>query len=196
MGDVDYDQVLRCRWSNQLPIDECGDVCLNLPNARLNPDDCIITWTPVLRPEDIANGLNSSTYVVAITAEDFVNASSTVPLSSAAHQILVHVSSKPPGACSFPPTLSPFSRRNLACYGKRHSSLKSNLSCLLLGVTPGSSYSYHFRGNTRTFCPNDSIVDFISLSPLFTTKSVVYRVSNFTWGVNISWSASSNQTGR
>ena len=125
LGDVDYDQVVRCRWSNQLPLDECGDVCLNLPNARLNPDDCIITWTPVLRPEDVANGLNSSTYVVAITAEDFVNASSTIPLSSAAHQILVHASSKPPNSCSNRPTVSAFPRRNLACYGKGYASEKS-----------------------------------------------------------------------
>ena len=118
VGDVDYDQVTRCRWSNQLPIDECGDVCFNLPNARLNPDDCIITWTPILRSEDVANGLNSSIYVVAITAEDFVNASSITPLSSVPHQILVHVSIKPTKACANRPSVNTFGRRNLACYGR------------------------------------------------------------------------------
>jgi hypothetical protein len=85
----------------------------------LNPVDCSITWTAVLRSADIANGLNVSTYVVAITAEDFENASSTTPLSSIPHQVLVYVSYKPTGACAASPSIATsFPVRNLACYGK------------------------------------------------------------------------------
>ncbi len=118
VDDIDYDQVFRCRWSIQTPLDECGDACLDLPNAKLNPIDCIITWTPVLRSEDVANGLNTSTYIIAITAEDFVNTSSTTPLSSVPHQMLVYVSSRPSNACPYAPSVSAFPLRNLACYGK------------------------------------------------------------------------------
>jgi hypothetical protein len=117
VDDVDYDQTFRCRWSLQEPLDECGDVCLNLPNAKLNPIDCVITWTPVLRSKDIANGLNSSTYVIAITVEDFVDTTSTTPLSSVPHQMLVYVTTRPPNACVFAPSVYAFPRRNLGCYG-------------------------------------------------------------------------------
>jgi hypothetical protein len=135
VDDVDYDQVFRCRWSNQVPLDECGDVCLNLPNAQLNPIDCIITWTPVLRSVDIANGLNTSTYVIAITVEDFVNASSTTPLSSVPHQMLVYVSHKPVNACLYAPSVSAFPRRNLACYGKNELFEKAVSVLFLFGIS-------------------------------------------------------------
>jgi len=116
--DWDTEQTVRCRWSYQYSLDECGNVCFDLPNAVLNPVDCSITWAAVLRSEDIANGLNSSTYVVAITAEDFENATSTTPLSSIPHQVLVYVSHRPTSACSTAPSISGFPVRNLACYGK------------------------------------------------------------------------------
>jgi hypothetical protein len=117
--DWDPEQTVRCRWSYQYSLDECGNVCFDLPSAVLSPVDCSITWTPVLRSEDIANGLNSSTYVVAITAEDFENASSTTPLSSIPHQVLVYVSYRPTGACATSPSIATsFPVRNLACYGK------------------------------------------------------------------------------
>ncbi len=131
VGDIDTDQEVRCRWSYQLPLDECGNVCFDLPNAQLNAIDCFITWTPVLREEDIANGLTRSTYVVAITAEDFANASSTTALSSVPHQVLVYVSSRPAGTCSTKPTLSVNGRRNGACYGKMNAEQKfCTSSCL------------------------------------------------------------------
>jgi hypothetical protein len=118
VGDYDNDQIVRCRWSNQLPVDECGNLCMDLTSATLSPTDCAITWTAVLRAEDIANGLTASTYVAAITAEDFENTTSTTALSSVPHQVLVYVSSRPAAACASRPSIGGFSRRNLACYGK------------------------------------------------------------------------------
>ena len=117
-ADWDNEQTVRCRWSYQYPSDECGNVCFDLPGAELSVLDCAITWTPVLRSDDIANGLNESTYVVAITAEDFINATSTTPLSSIPHQILVHVSNRSAKVCSTRPAIWGFPRRNQACYGK------------------------------------------------------------------------------
>lgn len=115
--DWDSDQIIRCRWSYQLPLDECGDICTDLPNALLKTDDCFINWTAVVRPADIASGLNESTYVVAITAEDFANATSTTPLSSIPHQMLIQLYTSPTGACSTMPAIVSTPRRNLACFG-------------------------------------------------------------------------------
>ncbi|CAF4581024.1 unnamed protein product, partial [Rotaria sp. Silwood2] len=176
-ADWDYDQIVRCRWSYQYSLDECGSTCFDLPNAQLNPVDCAITWKPVLRSEDIANGLTESTYVVAITAEDFVNASSITPLSSVPHQILVHVSYKPVNACSTKPTVSGFPRRNLACYYG----------------TPNSTYDYTFYG--KIYCLNDSIVEFISTSPFRVQKGNIYQQSNYTWAISVIWTLPNNQTG-
>ncbi|CAF4972660.1 unnamed protein product, partial [Rotaria sp. Silwood1] len=176
-ADWDYDQTVRCRWSYQYSLDECGSTCFDLPNSQLNPVDCAITWTPVFRSQDIANGLNESTYVVAITAEDFVNASSTIPLSSVPHQILVHVSYRPANACSPRPDVWGFPRRNLACYYG----------------SPGATYTYGFVG--RIYCLNDSIVEFISTSPFRVQKGSIYQLSNYTWGVTVTWTSPAGQTG-
>ncbi|CAF4199097.1 unnamed protein product, partial [Rotaria sp. Silwood2] len=162
--------------SYQYSLDECGSTCFDLPNAQLNPVDCAITWTPVLRSEDIANGLTESTYVVAITAEDFVNASSTTPLSSVPHQILVHVSYKPANACSTRPSITGLRRRNLACYA------------LSVG------YTIDFIILSTVTCTNDSIVEFISTSPFDIFKTDFYQEGNYTWGVNVTWTPLSDQT--
>ena len=115
--DWDSEQVVRCRWSIQTPLDECGDVCLNLPGGKIAPQDCSISWTPVLRASDVSSGVNQSVYVVAITAEDFSNASSTVPLSSIPHQILVQVYSPPAGSCATLPQIISTPHTNQACFG-------------------------------------------------------------------------------
>lgn len=115
--DWDTEQVVRCRWSYQTATDECGNACLDLPGATLDANDCFITWIPVLRPLDIANGLNESTYVVAITVEDFANVSSNIPISSVPLQILIHVYTPPNDACSLLPTLVAYPRKNQACVG-------------------------------------------------------------------------------
>ncbi|CAF3831836.1 unnamed protein product [Rotaria sp. Silwood1] len=176
-ADWDYDQIVRCRWSYQYSLDECGSTCFDLPNSQLNSVDCAITWIPVLRSQDIANSLNESTYVVAITAEDSVNASSTIPLSSVPHQILVHVSYRPTDACWRRPSITGLYRHNLACYA----------------LSVGNAITF-FILSTVT-CRNDSIVEFISTSPFDIFKTDFYQESNYTWGVNITWTPLSDQIG-
>ncbi len=198
MGDVDTDQVTRCRWATQIPVDECGDVCQDLTNASLNSLFCFITWTPVLRPEDVANGTNVSTYVVAIMAEDFSNETSTTPISSVPHQALVYVSHSPPGVCpSKPVIINGFPRRNLACYGKINYYRKLYfIDFIFLAVSVNSVNQYNFQANISGTCPNNTIVDFVSSSPFFTNRSVIWQVSNITWQMNVTWIANSNQTGK
>lgn len=115
-ADWDSDQVIRCRWSYQSTTDECGDSCFDLPNSLMYPQDCYITWTAVLRAVDIANGLTESTYIIAVTVEDFDDDSSTTPLSSVPHQMLINVFT-PPSGCSTAPTWYSAPRTNYACFG-------------------------------------------------------------------------------
>ncbi|CAF2983110.1 unnamed protein product [Rotaria socialis] len=178
-SDWDSGQVVRCRWSYQSSTDECGSACFDLPNASLSPIDCAITWTGVLRSADVANGLNQSTYVVAVTVEDFVNASSTTPLSSVPHQLLVQVSYKPAGACAFRPTINSFLLRNRACFA----------------WSVGSRLSLSFYGYISTSCYNHSIVAFVSSTPFNVNKTSFYQYTNFTWVATISWTPTSDQVG-
>jgi hypothetical protein len=196
VNDPDPEQTVRCRWSYQMVLDECGNVCLDLPNAVMNPIDCSITWTPVLRAADTANGLTASTYVIAITAEDFTNETSTTPLSSVPHQILVYVTTKASSVCSSQPSaISGFPRRNLACYGKIiYYKRMCCIDSIFLAIGTGST-TYHFY--SAVGCVNDSIVEFITSSPFNVAKTDVWQLGNSTtWGINITWTVLSNQAGK
>ncbi|CAF4149538.1 unnamed protein product, partial [Rotaria sordida] len=113
----------------------------------------------------------------AITVEDFVNASSTTPLSSVPHQILVYVSYRPTNTCTTRPSITDLRRRNLACYA------------LSVG------YSINFIILSTVNCRNDSIVEFISTSPFRVQKGNIFQQSNYTWAVSFSWTPLNNQTG-
>jgi hypothetical protein len=194
--DWDSEQVVRCRWSIQTPLDECGDVCLSLRGARIAPEDCSINWTPVLRSADISSGQNQSLYVVAITAEDFENASSTVPLSSIPHQMLIQVYSPPNGSCATLPQISGTPHTNQACFGIITNCENLHpIHLLYLGMTAGSTYSFNIYA--AIYCNGDSIVDFVTSSPLYMQRGNLtqYPGSNTTWYMNFKYTPPSNQTG-
>ena len=195
-SDWDSDQIVRCRWSYQSSTDECGSTCFDLSNASLSPIDCAITWTGALRPEDVANGLSQSTYVVSVTVEDFVNASSTTPLSSVPHQLLVQVSYKPAGACASRPSINNFLLRNQACYGKWNFYAKLYFTeVIFLAWSVGSRMSLSFYGYIPGSCFNHSIVGFVSSTPLNVNKTNFYQLNNFTWIATISWKPTNDQVG-
>lgn len=120
VADWDTDQITRCRWSYQSSTDECGDACASLPNSLLKADDCYVNWTGILRPVDVANGLNQSSYIISIIAEDFTDPTSTTPLSSIPQQVIVQVYTAPSDACPTMPTIVSAPRRTLSCFGKRN----------------------------------------------------------------------------
>lgn len=66
---------------------------------------------------------------------------------------------------------------------------------LTLGINAVGTRDYTFIGRISTACPNDTIVDFISSSPLFTTKGNIVKISNYTWSLSVSWGPQSNQIG-
>lgn len=195
--DWDSEQVIRCRWSIQTPLDECGDVCMSLPGAVIATEDCAISWTPVLRSVDVANGQNQSLYVVAITAEDFENASSTVPLSSIPHQMLVQVYTPPTGSCATLPQIVSTPHTNQACFGiiTNYQNFHS-IHLRYLGMTAGSTYSFNIYG--RVYCAGDSIVDFTTSSPLYMQRGsiTVFGGAANTWYINFQYTPPSNQTGK
>jgi len=67
---------------------------------------------------------------------------------------------------------------------------------IFLAVLVGSKNYYTFYGSVSAGCPNNSIVGFISSSPFFVNKSAIYQTSNYTWAMNIVWTANINQTGQ
>ncbi|CAF4969164.1 unnamed protein product, partial [Rotaria sp. Silwood1] len=113
-ADWDRTDDIRCRWANSSgPAgDECGDICNNLPGANLSSSECTITWNAVRRSVDAL--LTTSTYVVAIMVEDFVNSASNTPMSSVPLQILIYTYQPASGACSVIPAVIG-DRPNRAC---------------------------------------------------------------------------------
>jgi hypothetical protein len=67
---------------------------------------------------------------------------------------------------------------------------------LAVSVGPPARNFYTFYGTVSAACPNNSIVGFISSSPFFVNKSAIYQTSNYTWAMNIVWTANINQTGQ
>lgn len=76
-----------------------------------------MTWLAQLRPLDITQGFNTSTYVAAIMVEDFTTSTSATALSSVPLQMIVYVYTPAAGACATAPEIIG-DRPNRACIGK------------------------------------------------------------------------------
>ncbi|CAF4615842.1 unnamed protein product, partial [Rotaria sp. Silwood2] len=81
-------------------IDECADICYpNSVPSGTTLSNCTITFT----------GTKAGVwYAVAIQVEDFIDTSSTTPMSSVPVQFLIYVQSQP--ACSLEPLIIPLDR--------------------------------------------------------------------------------------
>ncbi|CAF1460585.1 unnamed protein product [Rotaria sordida] len=159
-ADWDRTDDIRCRWASSTGAagDECGDICNNLSGANLSASECTITWDAVRRPYDISRSRTTSTYVVAIMVEDFVNTASTIPMSSVPLQILIFTYQPASGACSTKPEIIG-DRPNRAC----------------IGVLPGVQHSERIVASVD--CAGDYINEFVTISPLYMTKTTIAPVS-------------------
>ncbi|CAF2376906.1 unnamed protein product [Rotaria sp. Silwood2] len=98
VSDVNTDDDVRCRWAvNQGSgsIDECSNICYpgGLPNDTIL-SNCTISFT----------GLVPNTwYPIAVQVEDFINETSTEPMSSVPVQILIYVQATP--SCTILPVM-------------------------------------------------------------------------------------------
>ncbi|CAF4849818.1 unnamed protein product [Rotaria sp. Silwood1] len=177
-ADWDRTDDIRCRWADSSgPAgDECGDICNNLPGANLSSSECTITWNAVRRSVDAH--LTTSTYVVAIMVEDFVNSASTTPMSSVPLQMLIYTYQPASGACSVIPAIIG-DRPNRAC----------------IGVLPGVQHVE--RIVAAVYCTGDYITEFITISPLYMKKTAIARVSGTTnqWYITLTWTPTTDQRG-
>ncbi|CAF4107906.1 unnamed protein product, partial [Rotaria sordida] len=179
-ADWDRTDDIRCRWASSTGAagDECGDICNNLSGANLSASECTITWDAVRRPYDISRSRTTSTYVVAIMVEDFVNTASTIPMSSVPLQILIFTYQPASGACSTKPEIIG-DRPNRAC----------------IGVLPGVQHSERIVASVD--CAGDYINEFVTISPLYMTKTTIAPVSGTSnqWYITLTWTPTTDQIG-
>ncbi|CAF3524671.1 unnamed protein product [Rotaria sp. Silwood1] len=97
-SDVNTGDDVRCRWAvnkGNASFNECSEICYSsrLPNDT-TLSNCTISFT----------GLISNTwYPIAVQVEDFINETSTEPMSSVPVQILIYVQATP--SCTILPTI-------------------------------------------------------------------------------------------
>ena len=157
----------RCRWAqNTSTLDECGDICGVVPGSVLKNNSCTLTFT--------STGMTvGNFYAVALTIEDFANASSTTPLSSVPVQFLVEIVSSP------------------SCLSK--TTIASNVTA---GTRVLRGYPFQFTLFIQTHCPGVTISNLFRMSPLEMYKSdLTYDNTTNTSMITENWTPTTDQVG-
>ncbi|CAF1249577.1 unnamed protein product [Adineta ricciae] len=172
MADNDPTDILKCRWSdansayNYNQVDECGGICSGLPiGAAVEPTNCTLTFN--LPTADIY-------YAVALQIQDFYDSSYTIPMSSVPIQFLFY-GYNITSTCT-PPSIIGV-RPNRACIG------------VAINVTFNETII------VETYCPGQSVVDFITASPYGMTHSSITHISTFKWTMILTWTPAQEQAG-
>ncbi|UJR24420.1 hypothetical protein I4U23_005796 [Adineta vaga] len=170
MSDFDGSDTLKCRWANAsstvTQYDECGGICEGVPGAKLIPENCTIVFT-LTTPGWYAG--------VALQIEDYFTSTSPTPMSSVPLQFLFYGYPAPTG-CSTPPEIIG-NRPDRAC----------------IGTPIGSNVTEYII--VQTFCPGQTIDDFITSSPIGMTKSDIFNPSPGIYHLILSWIPQSDQYG-
>ena len=159
VSDPDGDYI-QCRWAVGV---ECSSVCDRIPGAVLDPNSCNITYHA-----NFGTGLKA----VAIMIEDFVP-SSSVPLSSVAHQFLVEVVNSSSLSCSSLPqfVISP-----------------QGTSC----IRPNTLYAEDLIATSG--CANVSITSIQIIAPIGASKGELQHIPGTNnYYVSITWMPTENQ---
>ncbi|UJR07101.1 hypothetical protein I4U23_011389 [Adineta vaga] len=148
MPDFDGLDILKCRWSNTSgntnQFDECGGICSGIPGAKLIPENCTIVSTLT----------TSGWYAgIALQIEDCYTSTSLTTMSSVPLQFLFYSYPAPTG-CTKPPEI----------IGNRPNQARI--------VTPINSNVTEYV-IVQTFCPGQTIDDFITSSPIGMKKSAI-----------------------
>jgi hypothetical protein len=160
MADFDGTDILRCRWSNSSGninrYDECGSVC-----------SCTIVFTLTIVYQY---------YAVALQIEDYYNSAATLPMSSVPLQLLFYGYPAPNG-CRTPPVIigNRPDRGKLESYRTFFHHPRSFIFLACIGTRIGSNVTEYVI--VQTYCPNQTIVDFVSSSPAFMKKSRIQNPS-------------------
>ena len=156
--DPDGDQI-RCRWAMDA---ECSSVCNSIPGAILDPNSCTIRYHA-----NNGTGLKA----VAIMIQDFLP-SSTVPLSSVAHQFIVEV----------------INISQLSCASQPQFVKALQETC----IPPGNFYKGELIANSG--CSNVSITSIQIIAPISASKGELQHiVGTNNYYTNITWMPTANQ---
>ncbi|CAF1104328.1 unnamed protein product [Adineta ricciae] len=164
--DADND-ILRCRWAKKTSaLDECGDVCGTILGSQLDRDNCVLSFNSTGKTV-------GDFFAVTLMVEDFPNATSNTSLSSVPIQFLIEIVASP------------------LCVSKPMINL--NLSqCVAIQV----GMRYNFTVIIDQGCPNTSVIDLITVSPLYMSKSSPVQIgSNHQWSVSYTWIPTVEQIG-
>ncbi|UJR34837.1 hypothetical protein I4U23_027618 [Adineta vaga] len=165
LGDPDGD-TMRCRWASG--YSECGGVC---PPSSLPPNTIIFSnCTIVITGENI-----NDWFAVALMVEDFINSSSTTPLSSVPVQFLVRVVSPP--SCTIRPDII---------------GLPAEQSCTVVKV--GDSFISQLIAINHCG-PSVRIIEIATLSFSGMVQSDIINQSSTTYYKNITWIPTAAQLG-
>ncbi|CAF1046054.1 unnamed protein product [Adineta steineri] len=168
VADADGD-TLRCRWSNNTNgVDECGGVCppSSLPSGTVIYPNCtiIITGTHV-----------GDWFAITLMVEDFINSTSTTPLSSVPVQFLVQVVAQP--TCTTPPDIV---------------GIPTEQSCT--NVIVNQTYTSQILA-INSCAPSVTIVDIATLSFAGMAKSNLGQLNSTVYYKNLTWTPTSAQLG-
>ncbi|CAF0950721.1 unnamed protein product [Adineta ricciae] len=172
MADNDATDILACRWSNASSntyynkMDECGGICFGLPPGYvLTKSNCTLSFQ--------LPSINLY-YACALQIEDYFNSAATTPMSSVPIQFLFY-GYQPSSNCSRPSIIGV--RPNRACIGVPYN-VQLNETIMV-----------------QTYCPNQTIVDFITASPYGMTHSAINHISPYTWTMTLTWTPDPLQSG-
>ncbi|CAM4758674.1 unnamed protein product [Rotaria magnacalcarata] len=174
MADNDDTDILKCRWSNAATstnynrYDECGGVCSGLPvSTVLYSSNCTLVFTlPV----------TSIYYACALQIEDYYDSSSVSPMSSVPIQFLFYAYTASGSACSSRPAVIG-DRPNRACIGVP---INVQLNETII---------------VQTYCTGQTIVDFVTSSPIGMVHSAISNPSSGLWRMTLTWTPISAQSG-
>ncbi|CAF3370210.1 unnamed protein product [Rotaria socialis] len=174
MADNDATDILNCRWSNSASTtnynrqDECGSVCRGLPvSTVLYSSNCTLVFT--LPQTNIY-------YACALQIEDYFDSSSVNPMSSVPIQFLFYAYTPSGSACSSRPAVIG-DRPNRACIGVPYN----------VQLTE--------RIVVQTYCTGQTIVDFVTSSPIGMLHSAIGNPSSGIWTMVLTWTPMAAQSG-
>ncbi|CAF3521880.1 unnamed protein product [Rotaria sp. Silwood1] len=168
VSDVNIGDDIRCRWGvNNGSINECSNVCYDLgglPSGTVL-SNCILTFTGL-----VAN----KCYPIALQIEDFINKTSTVPMSSVPVQILICV--EPTPSCTISPAMVPMT------------------DCLEVQVGVATNFTLYITNLCNSSATITEVIISKKISGM-TASSVKNSTTNTLSYIQLTWTPQSSQVG-
>ncbi|CAF3555262.1 unnamed protein product [Rotaria sp. Silwood1] len=169
--NVDIGDDIRCRWSSKSSaygVDECADICTSTSTISLaNLSGCTLTFTATT---------SNVWYAIALQVEDFINTTSTKPMSSVAIQFLIYVLATP--TCTQAPVILPLT------------------DCLEIQVNVAVNFTlYAMNYCNRTKVIITDLISTVSITGLSASNLVNSTTNTSLVYVTFTWTPQINQIG-